>query len=472
MADLSRLREIIKASRRPSVSAELMPHAASVRHGGSAPALDEIAATLGGEVCEGTRGTYVIVRRRVDGQRRAGDSRIEQETDLDPTALDLLARSSESSADPPTGGRSGPVLFLDLETTGLSGGAGTVAFLVGVGFFSGGAFHTSQYVLTSMQAEPALLAGVGPLLESASAVVTFNGKSFDLPVMETRWLFHRMPLPWAGAPHLDLLHPARRLWRYRRCTLAALEEIVLGVTRKGDVPGAEIPARYFGYLRRGDATLLLPVLEHNHLDLLSLAVLTARSCRLVNGGAAAATDERQCLGLGRLYDRAGRCADAMTCYQAAAEMADAAARAEQGAATAARRVTSGDEPPVQVEARYRIALRLRRERRFEDAAHVWQQLAGMRGVPPVIMRDATAALAMHHEHRVKDFGTASVFARRTLASETDPTRRQAARHRLARLKRKLAAAGRSTDRRRSHSPVSEIGYLEGSLAKGGYPARE
>ena len=469
MADLSRLREIIKASkRRTSVVSEWMPRAASDRHGGSAPALDEIAATLGGEVCEGPHGAYVIVRRRVDGRSRYGDSRIEQETELDRSALDLLARPAGSPADPPAGDRSGPVLFLDLETTGLSGGAGTVAFLVGLGFFGGGAFHTSQYVLTSLRAEQALLAAVGPRLESASAVVTFNGKSFDLPVLETRWLFHRMPVPWAGAPHLDLLHPARRLWRYGRCTLAALEEIVLGVTRQDDVPGAEIPARYFGYIRGGDAKPLLPVLEHNHLDLLSLAVLTARSCRLVNGGAAAAADGRQCLGLGCLYERVGRYADAMSCYRAAVEMAEAAAQIELGAVTRGRRAVPREEPPpVQVEARYRLALRLRRERRFEDAANIWQQIADMRGVPPAIMREVTAALAIYHEHRVKDLAKASVFARRTLESEADPTRRQAARHRLARLKRKLAAAGRSTDRRPSHRPGSELGFRKGSLAEGG-----
>ena len=114
------------------------------------------------------------------------------------------------------GGASAPrTIFIDLETTGLSGGAGTVAFLVGCGYFDLGAFQVRQFLLTSYAAERALLAAVAEFFDDAELIVTYNGKTFDVPVMETRWLFHRMAMPLDGVPHFDMLHPARRLWKTR-----------------------------------------------------------------------------------------------------------------------------------------------------------------------------------------------------------------------------------------------------------------
>ena len=337
--------------------------------------------------------------------------------------------------------RTGPVVFLDLETTGLSGGAGTLAFLVGLGFFGDREFHTCQYVLSNVAAEPALLAAVGGILESASAIVSFNGKSFDLPVMETRWLLHRMPLPWDGTPHLDLLHPARRLWAPDRCTLAALERDLLGVTRVGDVPGSEIPSRYFGFLRGGHPSLLAPVLEHNRRDLWSLAMLTAIACRLLERGPAAAGDARQCLALGQLYERACQFADAKVCYRAVA-------RTPAGFRTSGRRgVVKGDA--LRAEAWLRLAVRLRRERRHDEAVDAWERIVELRHAPSPIRREAIAALAIHHEHRSRNLSVALMFARRALEGESDPTRRHDARHRLARLGRKQAAAAAGPVRRRT-----------------------
>ena len=104
-------------------------------------------------------------------------------------------------------------IFIDLETTGLSGGAGTVAFLVGCGFYDLGAFQVRQFLLTSYSAERALLTAVAEFFDDADLIVSYNGKTFDVPVMETRWLFHRMEMPLDGVPHFDTLHTARRLWK-------------------------------------------------------------------------------------------------------------------------------------------------------------------------------------------------------------------------------------------------------------------
>ena len=157
-------------------------------------------------------------------------------------------------------------VFIDLETTGLSGGAGTVAFLVGCGFYDLGAFQVRQFLLTSYAAERALLSAVAEFFDDAELIVTYNGKTFDVPVMETRWLFHRMEMPLDGVPHFDALHTARRLWKSRTddpaeggCRLSTLERLLFDVRRVGDVGGFEIPSRFFQFMRSGDPRPLEPV---------------------------------------------------------------------------------------------------------------------------------------------------------------------------------------------------------------------
>src|SRR5690349_23320589 len=142
-----------------------------------------------------------------------------------------------------------PFLFFDLETTGLNGGAGTYAFLVGCGWFDeDGGFVTEQHLLVDFASERPMLRAVARDLSRAGAIVSFNGKSFDAPVLETRYLFHR--LDWFGTalPHLDVLHPARQFWKRDDCSLVALERHLVGHRRTGDVPGVQIPARYFHFV--------------------------------------------------------------------------------------------------------------------------------------------------------------------------------------------------------------------------------
>ena len=156
------------------------------------------------------------------------------------------------------------VVFFDIETTGLSGGAGTLAFLAGCGWFEDGGFRVRQFFLSGPAGERAMLAALGRVFDEATLLVTFNGRTFDVPLMETRWAFHRTAAPTDDLPHFDMLPPARRLWGRARtagrrrdgargCSLSALERSVLGFHRLGDVPGFEIPARYFHFLRTGDA---------------------------------------------------------------------------------------------------------------------------------------------------------------------------------------------------------------------------
>jgi len=357
------------------------------------------------------------------------------------------------------GGGDSRCLFLDLETTGLAGGAGTYAFLVGLAWFDGCSFRVRQFFLASYAAERRLLEAVCNVASAMGTVVTFNGKSFDLPVLETRYVINRMATPFSGMPHVDMLHPARRLWRGslhgeieaeegargplqtwdrdgrpRRggdesaslreggCRLTVLEQAVCGHHREGDVPGFEIPARYFHYVRTGDAQKLAAVFEHNRLDLLSLALLTARAAQLLEEGPAALRAVREALGLGQLYERAGLHQDARAAFERAASLpwADAVTRAEALRA---------------------LAVTCRRARDFEHAAVAWQAILELRGCPSAIAREATEALAVHHEHRLRDPLSARTFALRSLRLPATAARRESLEHRLARLDRKLAQSG-------------------------------
>ena len=323
-----------------------------------------------------------------------------------------------------------PYVFLDLETTGLSGGAGTVPFIVGCGYFDIGAFQVRQFLLTSFTGERALLEAVSQFVEDADLIVTYNGKTFDVPVMETRWLFHRMEMPLDGVPHFDTLHVARRLWKWRQeedgCRLTTLERALFDVRRIADVPGFEIPSRFFRFLRSGDPRPLEPVLEHNRLDLVSLAAVTARAARLVDDGADGCPDCSQALALGRVYERAGSRDRADACY---------------------RRAARADDPAIGAEGLYRLGLLLRRERRYAEAADVWRSLLTVTEKRALsrteagraLRQFAAEALAIHAEHRDRDLCAARELALFALEDTPEQHRRaESYRHRLARLDRKIA----------------------------------
>jgi uncharacterized protein len=339
-----------------------------------------------------------------------------------------------------------PFIFFDLETTGLSGGAGTYAFLVGCGWFEGtGAFLTRQYMLVRLADESSLLNSVALELAPAGLLVSFNGKSFDASLLESRFLYHR--LDWFGArlPHLDMLHVARRFWggggaptttraeqrsalrttasgesHEPGCSLLALERHILGTCRRGDVAGFEIPSRYFHFLRTGDTSSLRSVLEHNRLDLLTLGKLTMRVMELVRLGPNHASHPREALALARTYARAGLDARAKAAYERVIELSG---------------LPSGFGPHL--DALRALARTSRRSRRFDEAADYWQQILDIGACPEDRASEASEALAIHHEHRIRDLATAQAFALRSLKKDAHPTWNGAVRHRLARIQRKM-----------------------------------
>ena len=174
-------------------------------------------------------------------------------------------------------------LFLDTETTGLSGGTGTVAFLVGLAWREGEGLALAQYFLCDFDQEQALLWAVGQCISLAGVLVSYNGRSFDWPLLQTRLVLRRAK--WPSPPHLDLLTLARRIFRPRLpdCALQTIEQSVLDLHRADDLPGSLIPSRYFAWLRQGDPRVLDPVFLHNQQDVLSMALLLARFETLLGG---------------------------------------------------------------------------------------------------------------------------------------------------------------------------------------------
>ena len=439
----SRLRSIVRPGGSPT--RELTYEPDTGRYEASVD-LDRVADVLGGRVVTNGFGRALVIDRRYESDRFHGSRRVGECEVADDERLRLLDPGL-----PPPDGVGERTIFVDLETTGLSGGAGTVAFLVGCGWFDMGAFQVRQVLLTSYASERALLDAVAHCFDAAALLVTYNGKTFDVPVMETRWMFHRMRMPLESVRHFDMLHPARRLWRGRAadptsvdlgdeggCRLGTLERVLCDVTRVGDVPGLEIPGRYFQFLRSGDARPLEPVLEHNRLDLISLAAVSAYAVQLVDEGHARCRDAAEALALAKVYERAGCVDRALEGYRLAAD--DPSAHVD-----------------IRAEAIYRLGVRLRRDRRFAEAADCWRRLLdlkqgrlgrrtrlrqgfGGQGLLETLRQYAVEALAIHHEHRERDYLGAKELTLQLLDETEDWVRpkTEQTRHRLARLERKLA----------------------------------
>ena len=167
------------------------------------------------------------------------------------------------------------IVFLDVETTGLSGGVGTVAFLIGLGYFDTNCFAVEQFLMKDYHAEPAMLQELSKGLNRFLALASFNGKSFDVPLLKTRFLMNRQAADCLSLAHADLLYPARRLWKLRLgcCKLAHLEEELLGVDREDDLSGDQVPKAYFQFLKDRQWDPIRRILNHNQQDIVSLAQL-------------------------------------------------------------------------------------------------------------------------------------------------------------------------------------------------------
>ncbi len=314
-------------------------------------------------------------------------------------------------------------LFLDTETTGLSGGTGTLAFLVGLGWYDEDSFVVRQLFARDYAEEAALLTVLAELAADKRFLVTFNGKAFDINLLATRFILNRLKDPFQSMPHLDLLHPSRRLIGHRleNSRLATLEEQVLGFFREGDIPGSEIPQRYFAWLRRRRPELVMDIFEHNRLDVISMAALTLHLCDILACGVEAeGAHHADVLAASRLCLDRGH--------------ADESERLLDG-------VIRASDPGRRGEAKRMRSLRLRREGRWAEAATLWQEMVDAAPSEPF----ALVELAKWHEHHQKDFEGALRMTRLALERVRCEETRAELLHRLRRLERR-ASCGKENDK--------------------------
>lgn len=359
MPDLDELRRVIRRieTRRPP-----------------RPAAEPIERVVDGELVENEHGRVVVVTRAYPITHRHGDEVL---GDVHAAPWPLLARAARLDGD--LAGAE-ELLFLDTETTGLAGGTGTYAFLVGAAYVERGRVVVQQLFMRDFDDEPALLAALEPLMARSRAVVTFNGAGFDLPLLETRFVLARRRWP-ASLTHLDLLKPARRVWTgwLADCRLSTLERDVLGLTREDDVPGAMIPLLYFDYLRSRRAAPLRRVFEHNRADVLSLVALASWFGRALSGEVAVRPEELA--GLGRLWEPVDL-ERGLACYRAA--------------------LAAGVPEPVARWARLRLAWWEKRAARWEAACTLWEAARAHTIFDPRPWEE----LAKYHEHRARDLTAA------------------------------------------------------------------
>lgn len=394
---------------------------------------ERLGELLGGVAHRNRYGEHLCVRRWYADPEACAPT---------PDAIRRLApEAGREAADP------AKWLFLDAETTGLAGGTGTYAFLVGVAWWDAGGLQLEQFFMRDHSEEHSLLFALGERLGERRVLVTFNGKSFDWPLLETRYKMTRQIEPRTPRAHLDLLHPARQLWRMRlgSVRLAQLERHVLAAAaplpwdRRDDLPAQLIPQRYFDFLRGGPAAPLADIFRHNQMDLRGLAALAGRIVALLAQAEDAAGDPLELYGLSRLLRRRGE-----------------PDRARQ---LCERALEGGLDGAVDRAARRELAGLAKRQRDDARATSLWEGLIGDRrpGADPEGVRDTLEALeqlAIYHEHRARPPRPerAAAFTRTALgelrrafrrgAVDAARYRRLASRfeHRLARLGRKASSA--------------------------------
>ncbi len=304
-------------------------------------------------------------------------------------ALSLLAPDDDLRKVEPA-----DLLFLDIETTGL-GGAGAMTFLVATGRIEGEEFVLRQYLALSPAEEEALLEALledTRIAELDPVLATYNGRRFDAPMLDERATMHRRRAGFDALRQLDLLLPVRTAYRglLASCRLAVVEAELLGLRRpSGDVPGAEVPAWYFRYLRSGDPACLLPLIAHNELDVVALAALTGRLASLASGAREAAG--RDALAIGRLL---------------------MARRHHHATARLDRALRDLGPSRDRDEALSRRAVLHKRAGRRDLARPLWEELAGARDQGAL---RALVELAMYEEHQIRDFARASTIVERALS---------------------------------------------------------
>lgn len=363
---------------------------------------------LSGEEVETAHGRHFETETLYERHRRHGSMDI---GDLAGLPDNLLAAISDGAIQ-----RSSPAewAFLDTETTGLAGGSGTYAFLVGVGRVTAEGFRVRQFFMRDYGEEASLLSALAAHLEPFRVLITYNGRAYDQPLLETRYRMSRFRPPFDRMQHLDLLFGARRLWklRFESCRLVDLENQILGVERQGDLPGEMIPYVYFEYLRKREAFRLLPIFHHNGMDILTLACLTGIVPWAFHApGEARFTHGAEMVGLARWLRQAEQFDAALPLFR--------------------RAVDAGLSDDLLFRTMWDMAQLERKCGREEAALAVWSDLAAS---PNPFRVRACEELAKHYEHRERNYAMAMEVTQSALAIEDSADLRR----RERRLKERLA----------------------------------
>ena len=354
---------------------------------------------ISGQVVSTPHGQHFETEQFFPGHRPHGSADVGALCELPTDFLDSIG----SGAIPPCATRRWA--FLDTETTGLAGGSGTYAFLIGVGRITDRGFHVRQFFMRDYAEERSTLLALEQHLAEFDVLITYNGRTYDQPLLETRFRMMRQQPPFERLAHLDLLYGARRLWKLRLegCKLTGLEEKILGYQREGDVPGHLIPHIYFEFLRGGDASNLMPVLHHNALDILTLACLTAivpAAFRAKDGDALARAGVRHgadLVGIARWLVTEDEHEGALTLFK--------------------RAVDTGLPDSLLFRCLWDIAQLEKKLGRINAALERWTELAGCRNDFRVC---AFEELAKYYEHREKNYALALDFTCEALRYSRSP----------------------------------------------------
>ncbi|MBN1222105.1 MAG: ribonuclease H-like domain-containing protein [Candidatus Aminicenantes bacterium] len=316
-------------------------------------------------------------------------------------------------------------LFIDLETTGLSGGTGTVPFNIGMGYFRDDSFWVVQYFLGELAEEERMIQELEDFFRTMDfqSVVTYNGKNFDIPLLETRFILHRRPFPLGNLPHLDFLYPARSLWRHKHdnCRLSHLAHEVVRTGRTEDIPSAEIPWRYFQYLQTGNYDLIEPVIYHNQEDILSLlGVVIMGALIFSEEGEECPADAMDFYGAGKVMEKIGDVEKSVRYYE----------RALGGSLS--------DE--VVIEAKKKLSYHFKRNEEWEKAISLWKEVMSLE-VFSAQHLFSFREMAMYLEHKERNYDEAKKIAEEgyVLSLNTSSYYEDDFKHRMERLKQKISA---------------------------------
>jgi hypothetical protein len=388
------------------------------------PAARYIEEWLTGEEVQTQFGRHFETEKLWEPHRRHGSADIGALADLPHDLLETISGGTCPHGAPEEWA------FLDTETTGLAGGSGTCAFLVGVGRVTREGFFVKQFFMRDHAEEASLLDSLSRHLSQFKVLITYNGRTFDQPLLETRYRLNRARPPFGRMEHLDLLHGARRLWklRFESCRLVDLENQVLGIHREGDVPGALIPFLYFEYLRTRHAARMLPVFHHNAFDIVTLACLTGIVPYAFKDAHGMASDKgpfqhgAEIAGIARWLREAGELEQARTLFR--------------------RAIEKGLPDELLFRILWDLAQLERKLGSEEAALAVWSDLGAARN--PFRVR-ALEELAKHYEHRAKNYSLALEMTRIALGHEDTPELRR----REDRLTRRCSVGNQKVRKRKA-----------------------